>query len=241
MADFGREVYIPWQMTLGKVLYRDLAYFNGPLSPHANARWFRMFGTSIETLALINAAILAAMTVVVYRIFVGASGPITATPACTVLLGAFGFVRFTYVSYYNYIYIFTLIDAWAGALCDHDPAIRPPTPGRQPMGGLRRGACFGLVALTKAEAAVAAGVVAAVWMALGRTLAATRRLDRADVGVFLAGAARGARPHRRPECPSRRGVALPLSTDTRQGSTSDIANNPGTRGSRTFDYASKSY
>jgi hypothetical protein len=34
--DFGRELYVPWQMTEGKVLYRDIAYFNGPFSPCVN-------------------------------------------------------------------------------------------------------------------------------------------------------------------------------------------------------------
>ena len=31
--DFGREVYVPWQIAQGRVLYRDLAYIFGPLSP----------------------------------------------------------------------------------------------------------------------------------------------------------------------------------------------------------------
>jgi hypothetical protein len=38
LVDFGRELYIPWQLVSGKVLYVDIAYFNGPLSPYLNAR-----------------------------------------------------------------------------------------------------------------------------------------------------------------------------------------------------------
>ena len=30
--DFGREVYVPWQIAQGRVLYRDLAYIFGPLT-----------------------------------------------------------------------------------------------------------------------------------------------------------------------------------------------------------------
>ncbi|HEY1628509.1 MAG TPA: hypothetical protein VGF52_01550, partial [Tepidisphaeraceae bacterium] len=30
IVDFGRELYVPWQLTQGKILYRDIAYFNGP-------------------------------------------------------------------------------------------------------------------------------------------------------------------------------------------------------------------
>ena len=31
LIDFGRELYVPWRITEGDVLYRDVAYFNGPV------------------------------------------------------------------------------------------------------------------------------------------------------------------------------------------------------------------
>ena len=42
LVDFGRELYVPWRLTEGEVLYRDIAYFTGPLSPYLNALWFRL-------------------------------------------------------------------------------------------------------------------------------------------------------------------------------------------------------
>jgi hypothetical protein len=51
LIDFGRELYVPWQITGGKVLYRDIASLFGPLSPYVNALWMRMFGVSLMTLA----------------------------------------------------------------------------------------------------------------------------------------------------------------------------------------------
>jgi hypothetical protein len=33
LIDFGRELYVPWRLAAGQVLYTDIAYFNGPLSP----------------------------------------------------------------------------------------------------------------------------------------------------------------------------------------------------------------
>lgn len=30
LIDFGRELYVPWQLSLGKTLYLDISYFNGP-------------------------------------------------------------------------------------------------------------------------------------------------------------------------------------------------------------------
>ena len=50
MVDFGRELYVPWRITLGEVLYRDLEWFNGPLSQYVNALWFRLFGVGAWTL-----------------------------------------------------------------------------------------------------------------------------------------------------------------------------------------------
>ena len=42
-AAFGRELYVPWQLTQGKVLYRDIESIFGPLSPYLNALWMRLF------------------------------------------------------------------------------------------------------------------------------------------------------------------------------------------------------
>src|SRR3954453_24049279 len=69
LVDFGRELYVPWQISQGKVLYRDLAYFNGPLSPYFNSIVFRLLGVSLRTLVLANIAICIAMVVMIYKIF----------------------------------------------------------------------------------------------------------------------------------------------------------------------------
>ena len=34
LVDFGRELYVPWRLASGDVLYRDVAYLNGPLSAY---------------------------------------------------------------------------------------------------------------------------------------------------------------------------------------------------------------
>ncbi|MHC5212886.1 MAG: hypothetical protein ACYTG2_19440, partial [Planctomycetota bacterium] len=60
-VDFGREVYTAWQLSEGKTLYRDVAYFNGPLSPAFNAMVFKVFGASLSALFFSNAAVLFAL------------------------------------------------------------------------------------------------------------------------------------------------------------------------------------
>ena len=46
VIDFGRELYVPWRMLEGEQLFRDLSWFNGPLSPHWNALVFRRSGSA---------------------------------------------------------------------------------------------------------------------------------------------------------------------------------------------------
>src|SRR5256885_13669599 len=68
IADFGRELYVPWQLSQGKTLYRDIAYFNGPLSPSFNSMLFRIFGAHLMTLAWAVIAIRCAAVLMRHRI-----------------------------------------------------------------------------------------------------------------------------------------------------------------------------
>jgi predicted membrane-bound mannosyltransferase len=54
LIDYGRELYVPWQITQGKVLYRDINHLYGPLSHYLNAFLFQIFGTGLSTLAYVN-------------------------------------------------------------------------------------------------------------------------------------------------------------------------------------------
>lgn len=67
-VDFGRELYIAWQLSQGKVLYRDLAYFNGPLSPALNGLAMRVFSPSLTTILVLNTCILVATGLLVWRL-----------------------------------------------------------------------------------------------------------------------------------------------------------------------------
>jgi hypothetical protein len=103
LVDFGRELYVPWQLSTGKVLYRDIAYFNGPFSPYLNALWFHLFGVSITTIAVCNLAILALSTVMIYRLFHDACDRLTATACCGTFLCVFGFAQLADIGNYNFV------------------------------------------------------------------------------------------------------------------------------------------
>jgi len=66
LVDFGRELYLPWQIANGRTLYLDLAHFSGPLSQYWNALWFRLFGPGIMTLAFVNIALTAVFVALAY-------------------------------------------------------------------------------------------------------------------------------------------------------------------------------
>src|SRR5215472_16972126 len=66
--DFGREVYIPWQLALGRRLYVDLVYFYGPLSPYLNALVFRLLGSGVQILMGINLIIVSLILILLYYI-----------------------------------------------------------------------------------------------------------------------------------------------------------------------------
>ena len=103
LVDFGRELYIPWQLSTGKVLYLDVFYFNGPFSPYLNALWFKIFGVSFTTLILCNLAILACLTVLMFLLIKKSSDALTATISCFVFLCAFAFADLEGRGNFNYI------------------------------------------------------------------------------------------------------------------------------------------
>src|SRR5579863_2050175 len=103
IIDFGREVYVPWRLSEGEVLYRDLAYFNGPLSPYLNSLWFRLFGVSIHVLALANLGILFVLLALFYTLLAEIGSRTSALLASLLFVLVFGFGRYVLGGNYNYI------------------------------------------------------------------------------------------------------------------------------------------
>ena len=92
LIDFGRELYVPWQITRGRVLYRDVASLLGPLS--LNAFWFQLFGPSLMTLVACNLTIFALCVAGIYRLIASATDRPTAAAASLSTLLLFGFSQY---------------------------------------------------------------------------------------------------------------------------------------------------
>jgi hypothetical protein len=168
-VDFGVQLYIPWRINQGDVLYRDLFYMSGgPLSQYFNALLFKILGVSFSTLIWANLAFAAALVGIVYRRFRAASNALTATILCLGLVSVFIFANYTTIGNYNYIAPYThdtvhgvfLSILVIGLLADW--LIRP----RLHLACLA-GLGAGLVFLTKPDIFVALMVTAAIALGMG--------------------------------------------------------------------------
>jgi hypothetical protein len=167
IIDMGRELYVPWQITQGKALYRDIASLYGPFSSYINAFFFKLFGISLFTIILCNLTVLAGFTMVMYRFFRTVGDRITATAVCLVMLCIFSFSQYGPISNYNFITPYSheavhgLVLAVALIYSLHLFGIT----GRSWIAGIS-GCCLGAVWLTKPEIAIAAVGAVIVWSVL---------------------------------------------------------------------------
>ncbi|MCL2649216.1 MAG: glycosyltransferase family 39 protein [Phycisphaerales bacterium] len=152
LIDFGRELYVPWQLSQGAILYRDITSFYGPLSPLLHALCFHFFGASLLTLILANCLVLALATFFLHEIIRSISTRFTAAVVCIFFLAVFGFSRmvptanFCFIAPYSHeaTHGFTL--SLAAIYC----FIRYTRSPRRAWIAII-GLCTGLVFLTKPE------------------------------------------------------------------------------------------
>ena len=185
LVDYGREVHAAWRIANGKTLYVDLVHFCGPLSVYLNAFFFRLFGTSVLTIALCNAALTALFTVLLYGLLVRLASRFAATVACVVFVITFAFGQFTRIADYNWLcpYSYELVHGTmcaVAALWCLDRYHRT----RRIAWIAGTGFALGLVVLTKAEPLFAA--VPAVTVGLVLTLVAERPDARRTVTILAA-------------------------------------------------------
>ena len=165
LVDFGLQLYLPWRIDHGAVLYRDLHYLaGGPLSQYFNALLFKFFGVSFHTLIFANLALTAALLVLIYRRFLAAADRWTATTICLGIVLVFAFGEYQVVGNYNYIAPYSHELFHGLVLSILAIALLSDWIDKQRIRYvLAAGFCFGLVFLTKPEIflALAAGVIAA--------------------------------------------------------------------------------
>src|SRR5580692_6181411 len=104
LVDFGMQLYLPWKISTGSVLYRDLKYLTGgPLSQYYDAALFKVFGVSLLTLVISNLVIAAGLVWLIYRRFLAAADAWTATTIGLGIVLVFAFNQLSTIGNYNFI------------------------------------------------------------------------------------------------------------------------------------------
>jgi hypothetical protein len=103
IMDIGRELYIPWQLLSGKVLYLDISYRHGPLSPYFNTLAFTLLGPSLHSLLIVNLTIVAALCLVLFALISRISDRRSALVCLFVFLLLFAFAVCHRLTNFNYL------------------------------------------------------------------------------------------------------------------------------------------
>lgn len=184
LIDFGTELYTAWQLAAGKALGPDVfTSATGPLSPYLNALAFKILGTGLRTLVLVNLAVLAGITALFYVLLRALGDAVSATLATGFFLLVPAFGQHLQTGNYNYVTPYSH-GATHGMLLSLAAIALQWRAAR--TGALRdlglSALTLGFVLLTKPEFAVACGGAAAVMTALRLRDAADRR-DRLRVAL----------------------------------------------------------
>lgn len=176
VIDFSRELYLPWRVSCGDVLYRDLAYYFGPVSVYTNAILFVLLGhASIHALFALNFAFWLATLLALRALLRRITSPLAATLAVSSFILLFSFNRYTDIGNDNFLapysheitrgFLFALL-----ALLSLDSAFRRfpdgPPQARASARFLLPGFFCALVLFSKPELALAATAALAVLFAL---------------------------------------------------------------------------
>ncbi|MGQ9896258.1 MAG: hypothetical protein ACUVR8_01665 [Acidobacteriota bacterium] len=186
VVDFGCELYVPWQITQGKHLYRDMFWLAGPLAQYGNALAFAVFGVSLTTLIWVNLTLLALLTELIRSYFARCVSPLAGLVAGLLFLSLFAFGQYGPLANYNYITPYRHepirgILLSVGALHAATQAWllwveKGPQAARRASWWMGiSGLLFGGVCLTKLEIALATGLALAVSFVVGVARLGIRR------------------------------------------------------------------
>lgn len=152
-VDFGLQLYLPWQLAGGKVLYRDVTHLaGGPLSQYFHAFLFRIFGDSFTVLIVANLSLLALFLFLLHRLFSRAANSFTAALICACGLAGFAFAQYGQIGNYNLVapYTYETFHGLLLAVAAIGALWRTHT-NREPVWPLAAGLCAGGVFLTKPD------------------------------------------------------------------------------------------
>lgn len=104
IIDFGHELYIPWALSQGKVLYRDInMVLYGPLSYYVNATLFSLFGDHLSVIIGFNLFVAFLSACITYLIIRSISNPLCAFFSTLSFVLLFAFPRHQLWGNFNFV------------------------------------------------------------------------------------------------------------------------------------------
>jgi len=163
VIDFGRELYVPWQLAQGEVLYRDIAALKGPLSAYLNALAFWLFGPSVGVLLVLNVLLTAGLTYLLFDILARTVNRGNALLGCLLFLALFAFPHMGMLGIFNFITPYSHEATHGTVLLTGIvwAVLRWLESGKERFCALA-GLCLGATPLTKPEITMAAGAAVVV-------------------------------------------------------------------------------
>lgn len=176
LVDYGRELYVPWRLAEGDVLYRDIVHYYGPLGVTVNSWLFRVFGVGFDRLFLFNLALLAGFTVLLHRHLRRWADGVASTLATLVFLTGFAFGNFVFITNYNFITPYSHDTVYGtylafGVMLALVAHWRAPHAKWLALAGL----CAGGAYLTKPETTLAAATAAVVGLLISAWMQVPQR------------------------------------------------------------------
>jgi hypothetical protein len=157
LVDFGEQLYLPWRISTGSVLYRDVMYLTGgPLSQYYHALLFKLFGVSFLTLIVSNLAIGLGLLLLMYRRFLACSDTSTAATICLGVTLVLAFAQYSDIGNYNFIAPYCH-EVWHGVVLSIVAIsfLASWLEKRRPIFAICSGFCAGLVFMTKPDVFIA--------------------------------------------------------------------------------------
>jgi hypothetical protein len=187
LVDFGVQLYVPWRLAAGQVMYRDIAHYTGPVSIYYSALAFRVFGASLLTVELANLPVLAGIVWCIYRLAQKLGGR-----GCAVICGVsfvtlFAFAHLTPSGNYNFVCPYEYEYTHGTLLCLLSVmALAKIVDGGGVKFAAVAGFLCGAVFLTRAEFFVAAMGAAVAGMILLSCVGEPGKIFRACLAFLLA-------------------------------------------------------
>lgn len=177
LVDFWRNLYIPWRLSEGALLYTDVADWYGPLPSLVTASAFSLFGPGLDVLVALNVVVAAGCLLTLHAVLLRVGDRRSAWVGGAVFLLVFCFGQYTRLGNYNFITPYVSQATWgflgvlltlAGALAN--------TSVESARGWLVAGVGLAIAWLSKAESLLAAAVVLVAVVALRRRMPSSRLL-----------------------------------------------------------------